>query len=190
MNPSDIESIEILKDGSAAAIYGSRAANGVVLITTKHGQKGKAKLKFLQTILCRLLLNILISRLQMSIANILSKLLQIQQNQTQAPENIHPTNPNINTDWQDAYLRNAPMYNLNASISGGGEYSTFNTSLGYFDQQGIMEFSGFKKYNARVNGTFKKGRLTVSEIHFYHIVFSFSLRSGTIVVNKSLYSFF
>src|SRR5699024_6997651 len=84
-------------------------------------------------------------------------------NQTQAPENIHPTNPNINTDWQDAYLRNAPMYNLNASISGVGEYSTFNTSLGYFDQQGIMEFSGFKKYNARVNGTFKKGRLTVSE---------------------------
>ena len=64
-------------------------------------------------------------------------------NQTQAPENIHPTNPDINTDWQDAYLRNAPMYNLNASISGGGEYSTFNTSLGYFDQQGIMEFSGF-----------------------------------------------
>ena len=84
-------------------------------------------------------------------------------NQTQAPENVNPTDPGINTDWQDAYLRNSPMYNLNAAISGGGEYSTFNTSIGYFDQQGIMEFSGFKKYNARVNGTFKKGRLTVSE---------------------------
>ena len=82
--------------------------------------------------------------MQMSIANILSKIVANSTNQTQAPENIHPTNPDINTDWQDAYLRNAPMYNLNASISGGGEYSTFNTSLGYFDQQGIMEFSWFR----------------------------------------------
>lgn len=55
------------------------------------------------------------------------------------------------------------MYNLKAAISGGGEHSTFNTSIGYFDQKGIMEFSNFKKYNARVNGTFKKGRLTVGE---------------------------
>lgn len=139
MNPSDIESIEILKDGSAAAIYGSRAANGVVLITTKHGQKVKQKLKFLQTILCRLLLNILISRCNEH-REYTKQIVANSTNQTQAPENIHPTNPDINTDWQDAYLRNAPMYNLNASISGGGEYSTFNTSLGYFDQQGIMEF--------------------------------------------------
>ncbi len=163
LNPSDIESIEILKDGSAAAIYGSRAANGVVLITTKHGQKGKAKVE----ISANYSLQTPSKYLDFLDANehreYTKQIVANSTNQTQAPENIHPTNPNINTDWQDAYLRNAPMYNLNASISGGGEYSTFNTSLGYFDQQGIMEFSGFKKYNARVNGTFKKGRLTVSE---------------------------
>lgn len=161
LNPSDIESIEILKDGSAAAIYGSRAANGVVLITTKHGQKGKAKVE----ISANYSLQTPSKYLDFLDANehreYTKQIVANSTNQTQAPENIHPTNPDINTDWQDAYLRNAPMYNLNASISGGGEYSTFNTSLGYFDQQGIMEFSGFKKYNARVNGTFKKGRLTV-----------------------------
>lgn len=163
LNPSDIESMEILKDGSAAAIYGSRAANGVVLITTKHGQKGKAKVQ----ISANYSMQTPSKYLDFLDANehreYTKQLVANSSNQTQAPENVNPTNPGINTDWQDAYLRNSPMYNLNAAISGGGEYSTFNTSIGYFDQQGIMEFSGFKKYNARVNGTFKKGRLTVSE---------------------------
>ena len=163
LNPSDIESMEILKDGSAAAIYGSRAANGVVLITTKHGQKGKAKVQ----ISANYSMQTPSKYLDFLDANehreYTKQLVANSSNQTQAPENVNPTDPGINTDWQDAYLRNSPMYNLNAAISGGGEYSTFNTSIGYFDQQGIMEFSGFKKYNARVNGTFKKGRLTVSE---------------------------
>lgn len=163
LNPSDIESMEILKDGSAAAIYGSRAANGVVLITTKHGQKGKAKVE----ISANYSLQTPSKYLDFLDANehreYTKQFVANSSNQTQAPENVNPTYPNIYTDWQDAYLKNAPMYNLNASISGGGEYSTFNTSIGYFDQEGIMRFSGFKKYNARVNGTFKKGRLTVSE---------------------------
>lgn len=163
LNPSDIESMEILKDGSAAAIYGSRAANGVVLITTKHGKKGKAKVE----ISANYSLQTPSKYLDFLDANehreYTKQFVANSSNQTQAPENVNPTYPNIYTDWQDAYLKNAPMYNLNASISGGGEYSTFNTSIGYFDQEGIMRFSGFKKYNARVNGTFKKGRLTVSE---------------------------
>lgn len=163
LNPSDIESIEILKDGSAAAIYGSRAANGVVLITTKHGQKGETKVELsanysLQT--PSKYLDFLDADEHRTYAR---QLVANSTNQTQAPENINPTHPDTYTDWQDAYLRNAPMYNLNAAISGGNEHSTFNTSLGYFDQKGIMEFSSFKKYNARVNGTFKKGRLTVGE---------------------------
>ena len=121
LNPSDIESIEILKDGSAAAIYGSRAANGVVLITTKHGQKGKAKVE----ISANYSLQTPSKYLDFLDANehreYTKQIVANSTNQTQAPENIHPTNPDINTDWQDAYLRNAPMYNLNASISGGGE---------------------------------------------------------------------
>lgn len=163
LNPSDIASIEILKDGSAAAIYGSRAANGVVLITTKHGQKGETKVELsanysLQT--PSKYLDFLDADEHRAYAR---QLVANSSNQTQAPENIDPTHPATYTDWQDAYLRNAPMYNLNAAISGGSEHSTFNTSLGYFDQKGILEFSDFKKYNARVNGTFQKGRLTVGE---------------------------
>lgn len=163
LNPADIESIEILKDGSAAAIYGSRAANGVVLITTKHGKKGKTRVEIsgnfaLQT--PSKYLDFLNADEHREYAK---QIVANSTNQTQAPQNVNPTHPEINTDWQDAYLRNAPMYNLNASISGGNELSTFNTSFGYFDQKGISKFSGFKKYNARVNGTFKKGRLKVSE---------------------------
>lgn len=163
LNPNDIESMEILKDGSAAAIYGSRASNGVVLITTKHGKQGKVKVDLsanysLQT--PSKYLDFLDANEYREYAK---QIVANSTNQTQAPENINPTHPNQYTDWQDAYLRNAPMYNLNASISGGSEHSTFNTSIGYFDQEGIMEFSDFKKYTARVNGTFKKGRLSVSE---------------------------
>lgn len=163
LNPADIESIEILKDGSAAAIYGSRAANGVVLITTKHGQKGETKVELSATYSMQTpsrYLDFLNADEHREYAR---QLVANSTNQTQAPENLLPTDPSVGTDWQKAYLRNAPMYNLNAAISGGGEHSTFNTSIGYFDQQGILEFSGFKKYNARVNGTFKKGRLTVGE---------------------------
>lgn len=163
LNPADIESIEILKDGSAAAIYGSRAANGVVLITTKHGQKGETKVTLSANYAMQTpskYLDFLDATEHREYAR---QLVANSTNQTQAPENLNPSDPSIHTDWQKAYLRNAPMYNLNAAISGGGEHSTFNTSIGYFDQKGIMEFSTFKKYNARVNGTFKKGRLTVGE---------------------------
>ena len=163
LNPADIESIEILKDGSAAAIYGSRAANGVVLITTKHGRKGETQVELSANYSMQTpskYLDFLNADEHREYAR---QLVANSTNQTQAPENLLPTDPSVYTDWQKAYLRNAPMYNLNAAISGGGEHSTFNTSIGYFDQKGIMEFSSFKKYNARVNGTFKKGRLTVGE---------------------------
>lgn len=163
LNPADIESIEILKDGSAAAIYGSRAANGVVLITTKHGQKGETKVTLSANYSIQTpskYLDFLDADEHREYAR---QWVANSANQTQAPENLHPTDPSVYTDWQKAYLRTAPLYNLNAAISGGGEHSTFNTSIGYFDQKGIMEFSNYRKYNARVNGTFKKGRLTVGE---------------------------
>lgn len=163
LNPIDIESIEILKDGSAAAIYGSRAANGVVLITTKHGKKGKTKVDISANFALQTPSKYLDFLNADEHREYAKQIVANSSNQTQAPQNINPTHPEVNTDWQDAYLRNTPMYNLTASISGGNESSTFNTSLGYFDQNGIMKFSGFKKYNARVNGTFKKGRLKVSE---------------------------
>lgn len=163
LNPADIESLEILKDGSAAAIYGSRAANGVVLVTTKHGKQGKTVVELSGSFSYQTpskYLDFMDADQYRQYANLVA---QNSGSVRPALENLNPTHPEIDTDWQKAFLRNSPIYNLNASISGGGENSTFNTSIGYFDQKGITEFSGYKKYNARVNGSFKKGRLSVSE---------------------------
>lgn len=163
INSADIESIEILKDGSAAAIYGSRAANGVVLVTTKQGKVGKTKVELngsysYQTLAKRL--NFMNASQWRTFAN------QVADNSPaydHASQNDNPTNPNLSTDWQDLWYQNAPMYTGNASVSGGNEAGTFNTSLGYIKQDGIVIESNYSKYNARVNGTYKKGILSVSE---------------------------
>lgn len=163
INSADIESIEILKDGSAAAIYGSRAANGVVLVTTKQGKVGKTKVELsgaysYQTLAKRL--NFMNANQWRTFAN------EVADNSPaydHAVQNDNPTNPNLSTDWQDIWYQNAPMYTGNASVSGGNEAGTFNTSLGYVKQDGIIIQSNYNKYNARVNGTYKKGILSASE---------------------------
>ena len=80
-----------------------------------------------------------------------------------ASQDVSPTFPKRSTDWKDIYLQNAPVYNLNAGVSGGGKYTTYNLSLGYLSQDGIIINSKYNKYNARINGTYQKGRLTISE---------------------------
>lgn len=162
LNANDIASIEILKDGSAAAIYGSRAANGVVLITTKQGKRGKPVVEIAGNFSYQTpskQLDFLDANQWREFANMVAD----NSNLNRAPENVNPTDPSVNTDWQDLYFQNAPIYNLNASISGGGDYTTYSTSVGYFNQEGIIVESAYEKYNARVNGTFKKGILSINE---------------------------
>lgn len=170
INPSDIASIEVLKDGSAAAIYGSRAANGVVMVTTKQGKKGAPKITFdasysmqnptktldylnadeWRTFSKQLVANSLLPGASTILTN--------------AAENENPTDPNRDTDWQNLWFRNnAPVYNANASISGGGENFTYNTSIGYYDQKGLIANTGYNKFTGRLNMTYKKGILTLSE---------------------------
>lgn len=163
LNPSDIVSIEILKDGSAAAIYGSRAANGVVLITTKSGKSGRTVVEINGSFSYQTpskMLDFMNAEQWRGFANMVSDNSTAYE---RAPQNVNPTNPNMSNDWQDIYYQNAPMWNMNASISGGGENSTFSTSVGYIKQEGIIIQSDYEKYNARVNGTYKKGRFSVSE---------------------------
>lgn len=162
INPIDIESIEILKDGSAAAIYGSRAANGVVLITTKKGKAGKPLIEINSSFSFQKATNIpefLNATEWRKFANMVAD----NSGMAHAPENDNPSYPDLNTDWAKEWLQFAPVYNLNASISGGNEYSSFNTSFGYYDQTGMTIYSGFKKYNLRVNHAYKKGRFSFSE---------------------------
>ncbi len=163
LNPSDIESIEVLKDGAAAAIYGSRAANGVVLITTKQGVKGDVKVDISATYSIQTPSKKLDFMNADEYRSYAAMLVANSSGATNATQNLNPTNPDLSTDWQEVYLRTAPMYNVNASISGGSENTTFNASIGYMNQEGITIYSSYEKYNARLNGTFKKGRLSVQE---------------------------
>ncbi len=162
LNPADIETIQILKDGSAAAIYGSRAANGVVIITTKSGKKGQPKVDVNFSYSMQKLGNtptFLNASQWRDFANMVSD----NSGLARAQENVNPTNPNVDTDWVDAWTQSAPIYNADASISGGNDYGTYAFSLGYLNQEGLTKTSGYEKYNARTNSSWRFGRVFVSE---------------------------
>jgi TonB-linked SusC/RagA family outer membrane protein len=150
INPSDIESIEVLKDASAAAIYGTRAANGVVLITTKKGKEGVAQVSY-NTYFAQqspsYKFDLLDATQYMQMINDISK---------DAGKTIPYTSDQVaaagkGTDWQNELLRNALATNHQLSLSGGTKQTKYYTSLGYLDQDGIMVSSGIKKYNVLVN---------------------------------------
>ena len=162
LNPNDIETIEVLKDGAAAAIYGSRAANGVVLITTKRGKVGKSVVEIDGSYAFQTPTNIpdfLNAEQWRTFANMVAE----NSGLAHAPENDNPTYPEIDTDWAKEWLQYAPMWNLNAAISGGGKNSTFSTSIGYLNQTGMTIHSDYERYNFRVNSSYKKGRFSLSE---------------------------
>ena len=125
LNPNDIESIEVLKDGAAAAIYGSRAANGVVLITTKKGKSGKPVIQIDGSFAFQKTTNIP-EFLNASEWREFANMVADNSGLPHAPENDNPTNPNLNTDWSKEWIQFAPVWNLNASIAGGGDNSTFS----------------------------------------------------------------
>ncbi len=162
VNPNDIVSIDVLKDASAAAIYGSRAANGVVLVTTKSGTNGDIKINFSakygsQSPTHRL--KFLNARQYADWNN------QAHDNDgtPRGPLNDSLFNPNINTDWQALSLGTAPLSDYNLSIAGGGQYSKFFISGEYFDQKGIVVDSWFKRYALRANSSFTKGKFRLTE---------------------------
>ena len=152
INPNDIESIDILKDAAAAAIYGARGSNGVVLITTKRGKSGKARFNFdaytgVQSITKKLdLLNgtQFVDLLREELTN------RGRNPLTEFPfSEVKPTG--INTNWQDQIFRTAPISNYNLSVAGGNEKTNSFVSLGYFNQKGTIVGQDYKRYNLRVN---------------------------------------
>ncbi|MCV2483398.1 TonB-dependent receptor [Flavobacterium sp. SH_e] len=153
INPADIESIEVLKDASATAIYGSRGANGVVIITTKKGTKGQDNISYqgyfgFQNISKKLKL--------MNASEWASLRNDVQASIGQAPsfsaEQIEALKTSGNYDWQSAaFVTAAPIQNHNLSFSGGDERSRYAVSAGYFDQDGIVLGSDFKRISLRAN---------------------------------------
>jgi TonB-linked SusC/RagA family outer membrane protein len=162
ISSSDIESLDVLKDASAAAIYGSRAANGVVLVTTKAGKAGKPAVQFNanfgnQQIAHRV--DVLNAEQWARISNAAHDAAGLQ-------ELAIAQNPNqlgAGTDWQDAIYRTAPMQQYEMLVSGGNESSRYSVSGSYTDQDGIIKVTGYKRYNLRVKTETTKGRLKFGE---------------------------
>lgn len=150
LNPSDIESVDILKDASATAIYGSRASNGVIMITTKRGKMGKGKInydgyygfqqqgKFLD------MMNL---QQYAHLQNVLADLYQ----QQRRGEFADPGLLGEGTNWQEEVFQTAPMQNHQLSLSGGVPGVTYYISGAYLDQQGTIKGSNFNRYSFRAN---------------------------------------
>lgn len=162
LNPADIESIEILKDASAAAIYGARAANGVVLITTKRGTAGETKINLdIQSGIqqpWRLL--------ELTDINGYKELSDELSENANLPRVAALQDPDelVNrTDWQEEVFRTAPINTVNFGVSGGSESARFNVSANYQDQEGILIESNFERIGLRVNTDFEKGRFRFGE---------------------------
>ena len=161
INPTDIESIEILKDASATAIYGSRGANGVVMITTKRGKSGAPKIDFnsyygFQTVTNTI--DMLSSKEQLELMNDAAQQDNRNLGTNYAPNYVSdlwgfdPNDPELrNTDWYDAIFRTAPIQSQDVSISGGTDRTQYFTSLAYFDQEGTQIGTGFERFSVRAN---------------------------------------
>lgn len=150
LNPADIESIEVLKDASATAIYGTRGANGVILVTTKRGKKGAPvfNINYAHSV------QELRKKIPMLNASQLAILGNEATDNAGAPRRLiyaSPVNLGVGTDWQDQIFQQAPMDNLQLSARGGTDGSTYAVSTNFFNQQGIIQNSQFTKGNIRIN---------------------------------------
>jgi TonB-linked SusC/RagA family outer membrane protein len=157
LNPNDIESIEILKDASATAIYGAQGANGVVLITTKLGKKGKPVIGYNYTFGLGQLRKKLDVMNAADFARTVNAVQMTKNGSGATPSPIFTDaeiagyEANGGTDWQDVIYRNAPMQNHELSISGGTDNLKYLVSGGYLDQDGILVNSGYKRFSLRTN---------------------------------------
>ncbi|HCC31044.1 MAG TPA: SusC/RagA family protein, partial [Marinilabiliales bacterium] len=195
-SPNDIESLQVLKDASAAAIYGSRAANGVVIITTKQGTKNKAmKIDYSGYFG--------MDQVQKGVYDVMDA-QQYGKYVTMAyknyenmgvPSGYNPLSPNylynadgtakVNTDWFKEAFKTGIRQNHNINMSGGGANNTYNIGLDYFSQQGTMEGAGpnFDRYTARINNT-----MDVKFVKFKtNIVYSHSSQDNMALSNANEY---
>ena len=146
LNPQDIESIEVLKDASAAAIYGVRGANGVIIVTTKRGSKGAAKVSYsgymgVQSISKKA--DVMDAEEYQGFYNNLYEIRGLSAPFTGSPAN--------EVDWQDEIFRDALIQNHQLDVSGGTDQVQYLVSGSFFDQEGVVKGSGFDRYSLRVN---------------------------------------
>ncbi|REA64336.1 SusC/RagA family TonB-linked outer membrane protein [Dyadobacter luteus] len=160
LNPNNIESVSVLKDAASASIYGARAANGVILVTTKKGSEGKLSVQYSgnyainkPTKLFDLITNSAEymelyneARLNSGLTSGLYSQQQIDEYRNATDRNLYP-----NTDWLSLIFQTAPTHQHDLTFSGGRGGTHFNASVGYVNQKGVMKGFDFEKYNARLN---------------------------------------
>ncbi len=151
LNSSDIESMNILKDASSQSIYGVRAANGVVLITTKKGKSGKAVIDYNGFVGVQKVTNQIKMANAQEYATAINELSAVNG----GAQIVNPAGLGEGTDWYKQILRDALITNHQISVSGGGEKSNYSLSLGYLKQNGIVEKNDFKRYTARLQNDFQ-----------------------------------
>lgn len=152
LNPNDVESIDVLKDASATAIYGSRGANGVVMVTTKQAQEGHTEINFDYSY------GIQHSAKTYKMMNAAQYAALHNEMRTNAgpeyslnPAFADPESLGVGTDWTDAIFHTAPMQKVNLSILGGNQKISHATSLGYYTQDGIIKNSSYERLSLQSN---------------------------------------
>jgi TonB-linked SusC/RagA family outer membrane protein len=158
INPNDIENISVLKDAAAAAIYGSRAANGVVLIKTNHGRKNRdLEVSFNARI------GFDTPSKKLDFINGQQYTDYLNQRFVNDGSSTTVSFNGTNTDWQDENLQSGIIEDYGLTLSGGGEKSSYFSSINYFNQDGILVGSGFKRLNARFNSEHEFGKFKLSQ---------------------------
>jgi len=163
INSDDVASIQILKDASAAAIYGSRAGNGVIIITTKRGKEGPSRFSASAKYGIQQLPK------KWNVMDAPQYLKTIQTEYANSGMNVPAgvaaqiASPTINTNWQDAVTRTGNDQNYNLGISGGSKTSSYLLSGSYYKNQGVLIGNDFQRASLRINTEGRKGRLTVGE---------------------------
>lgn len=177
INPNDIETLQVLKDASSASIYGSRAANGVVIITTKKGKKGEPQIHFdayngIQNATQKLeVLNAqqygdLLWEAHFNDGKTPSSDIYGTGSTAVIPDYLDTNNrvPSDDVNWVDEIMQSAIVQSYNLSLSKGSDKSNQTFSVGYFDQEGIIKYTDFKRITARLNSEYKLfDRLTIAE---------------------------
>ncbi|UZD39933.1 SusC/RagA family TonB-linked outer membrane protein [Capnocytophaga ochracea] len=158
LNVDDIENIDVLKDASATAIYGSRGANGVVLITTKKGKNGDGKLSFSTNVALQQATNLPVMLNAREFASFHNEMIANYNRTpgvsplTQRPDFANPEDWGEGTNWLKALFRPAFMRNYSLSYSGGNDKSNYYVSAGVFDQDGIILNTSYRRYTVQFNG--------------------------------------
>jgi len=193
INPNDIESMQILKDASATAIYGARGANGVVLITTKRGKSGENKISYNGYLGAQKIVNpfdMMNAKDYMNMANALFQEIEGQGGITHGVYTPSQLESNVDTDWIDVCTRLGLVQDHNIQFRGGSEKTKVLTSLGYFDQEGVLKNTNFNRISGRVNvdqtiNDFIKAGASISA---HRETSNFQLYSGNIVNSNVLLS--